>query len=347
MRPPDVEQQSLFAAGTGGYHSYRIPALLATTSGRLLAFCEARRHSRADSGDIDIALRCSDDGGLTWDAMRIIADAGADVLGNPCPVQDRATGRIWLPLNWNLAAGDESLILRDEAPRDVRLMVSDDDGVNWSAPADITAQVKRPDWTWYATGPGHGIQLRTGRLLIPCDHAVTAADPTPAHYGSHVIVSDDHGATWRVGGVLSGHVNECQAAELADGTLYLNMRSYHGKGCRAVAWSTDGGETWSPVTWDSALVEPVCQAGLLGLSDGRVLFANPASERRENLTVRMSRDGCHTWPAALTLHPGPAAYSDLAQAGDAAILCLYERGRGHPYEEIALARFGPEEWVSI
>lgn len=333
-----MEQQVLFTAGADGYHSYRIPALLATAGGRLLAFCEARRHSRADTGDIDIALRCSDDGGATWDAMRIIADAGPDVLGNPCPVQDRTTGRIWLPLNWNRATGGEDLILAGAAPRGVRLMYSDDEGASWSPPVDITAQVKRPDWTWYATGPGHGIQLRMGRLLIPCDHASGAPEPGGAHYGSHVILSDDRGASWRIGGVLSGYLNECQAAELADGTVYLNMRSYHGKHRRAVAHSIDGGETWSPVEWDEALVEPVCQAGLLALPDGGVLFSNPASVSRENLTVRLSRDGCRTWPVAWTLHAGPSAYSDLALAPDGAICCLYERGNEHPYETITLAR---------
>ena len=92
--------------------------------------------------------------------MQLVADAGPDVFGNPCPVQDRATGTIWLPINWNLAEGSESKIVRGEAPRGVWLLRSDDDGVTWSPPVEITRQVKPPDWTWYATGPGHGIQLR-------------------------------------------------------------------------------------------------------------------------------------------------------------------------------------------
>lgn len=336
---PNLRQTDLFVSGHGDYHTYRIPSLLMTAAGTLLALCEGRRHSASDSGDIDIVLRRSTDNGETWRAMQRIADAGPDVFGNPCPVQDRATGRIWLPLNWNLATGPESQIILGQAPRGVWLLYSDDDGVTWSAPVEITAQVKRTDWTWYATGPGHGIQLRGGRLLIPCDFAVGQPDRNAKHFGSHVIYSDDHGITWQIGGTLLGQMNECQAAELADGAVYLNMRSYHGRNRRAVARSADGGETWSDITWDDALVEPVCQAGLLGLADGTILFANPASTRRERMTVRGSTDGGRTWPFARTLHSGPSAYSDLATTADGQVCCLYERGEAHAYETITLARF--------
>lgn len=336
---PDLRQTDLFVSGQGDYHTYRIPSLLVTAAGTLLAFCEGRRHSSSDSGDIDLLLRRSADNGATWSEIQLVADAGTDVFDNPCPVQDRATGRIWLPINWNLAEGSESKIVLGQAPRDVWLLYSDDDGVTWSDPVEITPQVKPADWTWYATGPGHGIQLRSGRLLIPCDFAVGQPDRSARHFGSHVIYSDDHGATWQVGGTLLGQVNECQAVELADGTVYLNMRSYHGRNRRAVARSTDGGETWADMTWDDTLIEPVCQAGLLGLAENDVLFANPASTRRERMTVRLSADGGRTWPFARTLHAGPSAYSDLALTADGQICCLYERGEAHPYETITLAKF--------
>ncbi len=104
-------------SGQGGYHTYRIPSLLVTATGTILAFCEGRRYSASDSGDIDIVLRRSTDNGDTWSEMQLVADAGPDVFGNPCPVQDRATGTIWLPLNWNLAEGSESQIVRGAAPR--------------------------------------------------------------------------------------------------------------------------------------------------------------------------------------------------------------------------------------
>ena len=334
-----MEQIDLFVSGQGGYHTYRIPSLLATQRGSLLAFCEARRNSRSDSGDIDLALRRSADGGRTWSEMQIIADMGRDVIGNPCPVQDRATGTIWLPLCSNLAEGEESKIVVGEAPRTVWMMKSDDDGATWSEPVEITPQVKRPEWTWYATGPGHGIQLQSGRLLIPCDYAVGTPDKEYGHFGSHVIYSDDHGATWHIGGTILGQVNECQAAQLDDGTVYLNLRAYHGRNRRAVAWSQDNGDTWSEVRLDLALIEPICQAGLLHLPGDRVLFSNPASTRRERITVRLSEDRCRTWSAGRLLWAGPSAYSDLALAPDGRICCLYERGEEHPYERISLARF--------
>ena len=219
---------------------------------------------------------------------------------------------------------------------------SDDDGITWADPKEITASVKPPEWTWYATGPCHGIQLASGRLLVPCDHMVAVASDRhtdPQH--SHVIVSDDHGATWRVGGILPEGTNESTAVEMVDGTVYINCRNRRGAGqARAVARSVDGGETFAGFGRDEALIEPICQASLERLDGGRaILFANPASLARENLTVRLSVDGCRTWTADRTLHAGPAAYSDLAVLPDGTICCLYERGADSPYEEIALARF--------
>jgi sialidase-1 len=120
------------------------------------------------------------------------------------------------------------------------------------------------------------------------------------------------------------------------------MRCYSGKNRRAVAWSSDGGETWSAPQLDEALIEPICQAGLLKLDGDRVIFSNPASVKRENMTVRLSADSCRTWPYALTLWPGPSAYSDLAALPGGQVGCLYERGDQSPYEKITFARFSAE-----
>ncbi len=327
----------LFVQGTEGYHTFRIPSLLVTSKGTLLAFCEGRKHGVGDSGDIDVVLRRSRDGGKTWTRLRVVADDGANTVGNPCPVVDAQTGTIHLLLTWNHGKDRESQI-REGTSRDTRrvwILRSDDDGATWSKPRDITKETKDPHWAWYATGPGIGIQLRSGRLVIPCDHT----EAKTRAMRSHVIFSDDGGITWQRGGVVDEKTNECQLVELSDSTLLLNMRSYHGKNRRAIATSRDAGLTWSKVSFDDALIEPVCQASLIRLHDGTLLFSNPASRKREKLTVRQSEDQGKTWSVHRCLHEGPAGYSCLAQLPSGELFCLYERGGKAYTESITLARF--------
>ncbi|MGB9626008.1 MAG: sialidase family protein, partial [Phycisphaerae bacterium] len=356
-----IEQSEVFVSGREGYHTFRIPSLIVTRGGTILAFCEGRRNGRSDTGDIDIVLKRSTDNGRTWGPMQLVADHGSDTVGNPCPVVDRETGTIWLLLTRNPGRDNEKAIKERTASgtRTVWVSRSTDEGATWTTPVDITAATKRADWTWYATGPGCGIQLASGRLVIPCDHNV---EGTRMPRRSHVIYSDDHGATWRIGGVATEDVNECQVVERVDGSLMLNMRSYAtGPGVsnrRAVAISRDGGLTWSALRYDAALVDPVCQASCIRFtpppalpnpkrgggagfagSKTRLLFANPASTRREKLTVRVSYDEGETWPVARELYAGPSAYSALAVLPDMTIGCLYERGEKHPYEKISFARF--------
>ena len=347
-KPAGVTETDLFVAGRDGYHTFRIPALLATSKGTLLAFCEGRKHGRGDSGDIDLVLKRSSDRGATWQPLQLIADDGPNTVGNPCPVVDRSTGTIWLPITRNLGRDTERQIVdrTGMGTRTVALMKSTDDGVTWSKPLDITAAAKDSTWTWYATGPGCGIQMRNGRLVVPCDHAVEGSKVKR----SHVIYSDDRGATWKRGAALGDHTNECQVVERSDGSLLLNMRSYHQKNRRSVATSRDGGQTWSEVTLDETLIEPVCQASLIWLTEpwrgkGRLLFTNPASTKREKLTVRLSYDEGTSWPIAKELHAGPSAYSALAVLPDGTIGCLYERGRKSAAEKITFARF-TLEWLT-
>lgn len=350
--PAGVERSTLFRAGEGAYRAYRIPSLLRAADGTMLAFCEGRAAGLGDAGDIDVLLRRSGDGGATWSEPRAIADAGDDTIGNPCPVVD-SSGAIHLLLTWNLGSDREAAILSGRSKDTRRAFVSrsEDHGLSWSPRREITTSVKAPDWTWYATGPGVGIRLRDGRLLVPCDHAL-AGVPTPESYGSHAIVSDDRGATWRVAGGFEGGrigplVNECQAVELADGAILMDLRSYRGRFRRAWSIGRERGEIWSAPEDREDLIEPVCQASLMRHDppDGRpgerppLLFSNPASERRERMTVRASFDEGVRWTSGVVLHEGPAAYSCLGTTPDGRVACLYESGEKGPYERIVLDRF--------
>jgi sialidase-1 len=352
-----LKRTDIFVSGSDGYHTYRIPALVVSTKETILAFCEGRKYGRGDAGKIDIVLKRSLDGGVTWEDMQTIVADGDMTCGNPCPVVDQDTGTIWLPFNKNLGDVGETLIMEGKGPRTVWITESSDDGATWSEPVEITADVKDPSWTWYATGPGHGIQLRNGRLLMPCDHVVgkyLSREKDP--YYSHVIYSDDHGDHWRLGGSVGPNINECTVVQTYDGSLYLNMRNHTAEGIgrrvRSVSWSEDYGMTWSEVEFDKTLVEPICQASVVRFTDeynhdkNRVLFSNPASQKeRVNMTIRLSYDECKTWKVFKTLYPGPSAYSDLAIAADMTICCLYERGRHNPYEQITFSSFNIE-WVT-
>ena len=332
-RPDAVEHVVVFRSGEEGYHTFRIPALLATKKGTLLGFCEGRKNSRSDTGDIDLVLKRSVDHGRTWSRLQVVADHGPDTIGNPCPVQDRKTGTIWLPLTGNPGHITQKEILAGKGTRTMWMSRSDDDGATWRAPVEITAAVKDPSWTWCAAGPGNSIQLKRGRLLVPCDYS--PLDTALEH--SYVFYSDDHGKTWRRGGELPAGTGESQVAELADGSVLINMRSSSGNK-RLVARSRDGGLTWSEWGADEALVEPGCQGSLISFKK-LLLFSNPAAVKRVRMTVRTSRDGGRTWTAGRVLHEGPSAYSSLAVLGDGAVGCLYERGEAQAYETVTLGRF--------
>jgi sialidase-1 len=344
------DQTDVFVSGTDGYHTYRIPAVIVTTNGTVLAFCEGRKASASDTGKIDLLLKRSTDGGRTWSAQQVVWTDSDNVCGNPAPVVDQITGDIWLLMTWNLGSDHERDIMAGTSKDTRRVFVtrSTDDGRSWSKPRELTAAVKPAHWRWYATGPVNGIQLtrgsHKGRLVIPANHS-DHSDPGKHPYRAHVIYSDDHGKTWNLGGIEEDMTNESTVVELSDGALLHNMRSYHKKNQRAVATSRDSGLTWSPVKLDETLVEPVCQASILRFTwpehgqKSRILFSNPASARREKMTVRLSEDEGVMWPVSRMLHAGPSAYSCLVVLPGKTIGCLYEAGAKNPYERIVLARF--------
>ncbi|MDO8538976.1 MAG: sialidase family protein [Opitutaceae bacterium] len=360
-----VQQTDIFVAGQDGYSTYRIPAIIRAQNGTLLALCEGRKTNASDRGDIDMLIKRSTDGGRTWGPPQLVWDDGENTCGNPCPVVDETTGTVWLFGTHNLGADHETDIInkRAKGTRTPWLLRSDDHGKTWSRARAMASALKDSSWGWYATGPGIGIQIKfgphAGRLVVPCDHSYDDPKGTlragPYEYGSHVLYSDDHGRTWKLGGTTRPKTNECQVVEVTSppGKLLLNMRSYREQGCRAESFSWDGGLIWTAPQDQPALIEPKAQASLLRFRwpveqrAGILLFSNPADAgQRVRMTVRLSADDGQTWPRALVLHEEFSAYSSLVSLSDTEAGCLYERGhdsKAKKYERITFARFNLQD----
>ncbi len=357
-KPPTVPSTGntsythIFKSNEGGYNCFRIPAIIKTKQGTLLAFAEARKNSCGDEGDIDLVVKRSSDKGKTWSALSVIWTDGENTCGNPAPVVDQTTGKIHLLMTWNLGTDDISTI-NNGTSKDTRRVyktASVDDGVTWATPQEITADVKLAAWGWYATGPCHGIQISKGtykgRLVIPCDNIEKGAGRKGY---SHVIYSDNNGETWKLGGVtppISVNPNESTVAELADGSLMLNMRVSNNSNLRMKSVSTDGGLTWSIPTNALSLVDPVCQGSLVSSTIGAqhtLFFSNASSITRTNMTIKMSTDNGVTWPKALSVYTGNAAYSDMVMIEPNEIGILYEAGAARYSEGIAFRNVNVSE----
>ncbi|MGW1585673.1 sialidase family protein [Streptomyces sp. NPDC002386] len=356
-----------YTAGQGGYDTYRVPAAVVTGRGTVLAFAEGRHDGAGDSGDIDVVLRRSTDGGCTWGPLTVVAAGRGDTRGNPAPVVDPRTGTVVLVTTYNSGAVTEAQIMRGEVTsaqsRRVFVQRSRDDGRHFTPPRDITTAVKPPRWRWYATGPGHALAVtrgpHAGRLLVPADHS--AAPPPgspdtgqePRYYGAHALYSDDGGRTWRLGFVDDSYdgvtnANETSAAQLPDGRLYFSSRDQNGStpGNRLGAWSSDAGVTLDgPYAAQSTLNDvPVVQGSVLQLpgNHGPLLFSAPSvPTARRSMALWRSIDGGRTFTRALTLSDRPAAYSDLVRIDADTVGLLYETGTKGPYETIEFRRLPP------
>lgn len=300
--------------------SVRIPALLRTRKGTLIAAAEARDKATDQAGN-DLVVATSKDDGVTWSKPRVAYDQGKDSCNNPTLVEDTLIGRVYLFFQTFPAGSHEfgGLPVGD-APEGTRIRViaSDDEGETWSRPADLTKELKPADAVTTASGPGIGIKLKApahaGRLVIPFN-----SQDKKRNFVNWVAYSDDGGRSWHRGGEVpqdgGRQLNEVQVAEARDGTLYLNSRRWKGSAFRKVAWSKDGGRTWSPAADEAAIPDPTCQAALLRVDDGaatRFYFLNPAGKGRANGTLRRSDDGGKTWTQSTLLFPGPFAYSSMA-----------------------------------
>lgn len=346
--------QVLWRQGAGSYKNYRIPAIVMTTKGTLLAFCEGREGG--DSGDIDILMKYSHDGGKTWSSEKVIWNDARNSCGNPCPVVDHETGRIFLFMTWNNGEDNEAELItrKSREPRLPYSCYSDDDGLSWSVP-EKTENAKDPSWGWYATGPGAGIQIRAGqykgRLVIPANHSYDDPDGIlakgPFSYGAHILISDDHGATWHMSKPIRPGCNESQVTELTDGRLLMNMRSYNKKFCRAISESVDGGENWSEIRHDAQLVESVCQGSIIQSQlKGRTihLFSNPAVPfGRTHMTIKCSFDNCSSWTNSKLIFKGSSAYSCLVPINKEYTGILFECGDKDAYSSLRFIKFMTSE----
>ncbi len=371
-RQTAANQVDVFSSGEAGYNVYRIPAIVQTAQGTLLAFCEAREGG--DASEIDLVLKRSFDHGKTWGEMQVVCESDdykglypegqPMTLGNPAPVVDTLSeshaGRIYLPFT-----------LENDR---VFVTFSDDDGETWSEPEDITKSVKRDDWGWYATGPVHSIQIQNGphrgRMVIACDHRLGDDGADKGPNGAHVVLSDDFGKTWRLGAIDATYedglnANETTVVELDQGVLYFNTRDQHGRapGSRGEAFSYDGGASleshslsWSAFRPSGAVLDPpVVQSSLLRLSTGEVVFCGPdengpTGKGRSDLRLRLSTDlaartSDATWSDGPIVHVGPAAYSDLVEVNDGQLGILYECGANRPYEHIRFSLLSTSEFI--
>jgi sialidase-1 len=339
---------NVFTPG-GAYASMRIPALVMSKKGTLLAFCEGRIGTASDWADMDLLMRRSTDGGKTWEPNVVIAaKKSGEPTSNATPIVDK-DGTIHL------------LYQRDYAR--AYYTYSKDDGRTWSEAADITyafdAFKPEYDWKVLAPGPGHSIQLKNGRLLVPVWLSNPAKMlPRRSHAPSCIatIYSDDLGKTWKRGEIIANNnpefknPSETMAIELKDGRVMVNIRNVTEKHRRGISYSNDGISGWTKPVFDDALFEPICMASITRLPEslgGGMLFINPDSRDiakypRKNLTVKISNDEGQSWPVNKVINPGTSGYSDVAVGADGTIYCLYETnsnpGRDFNYS-LVLKRF--------
>ncbi len=342
--------QALRQHGQDGVNTYRIPGLVTTNRGTLIAVYDVRHNDPVDlQGDIDIGMSRSIDGGQTWEPMQIVMDMGRwggrpdkeNGIGDPSVLVDRATNTLWVAALWlhghqNKRAWFASQSgMRPEATGQFMLTKSFDDGLTWSEPINITSQIKDPTWELLLAGPGKGITLDDGTLVFPAQFKDSTAVPH-----STILYSKDHGQTWHIGVGAKSRTTESQLVELSDHSIMLNMRDdrgssqagKNGQGARSVAITHDLGQTWiEHPSSRSLLPEPVCMASLIKhrMSAGDLLiFSNPRDlYTRKNLTVQVSLDEGRSWPKNyhLLLDEGIGrGYSCLTMVDQETVGIIYE-----------------------
>ncbi len=331
--------------GQDNCDTYRIPGLATTNEGTLIAVYDNRYNGSVDlQADVDVGMSRSTDGGQTWESMKVIMDMGEwggksqdqNGIGDPSVLVDRGTGTIWVAAIWAHGTPGERTWnssrpgLEPIETSQLMLVRSDDDGLTWSDPINLTPMIKDPAWYLMLQGPGKGITMTDGTIVFPAQFKDHEQMPH-----STIIWSKDHGENWSIGTGAKSNTTEAQVIELDNGSLMLNMRDNR-KGSRSVYTSSDLGETWSMhPTSRSALIEPVCNASLIkgtfqvnGAEQKLVLFVNPnATDGRHHMTIKLSMDDGMTWPEKywFLLDEGRGnGYPSMTQIDEQHIGVLYE-----------------------
>lgn len=376
---PFIERHDLFTVGDDpAYHIYHIPGIVVTAKGSVLAWCEARKRPAgvSDWDDIRILLRRSTDDGRTWSAAQSIVDVKGPKVKNPVALRMKNVDPSDVTYNNPvLIAGRDGTVHLLFCLEYLRCFHqrSTDDGLTWSEPVELTQAFEgfrsAYDWKVLATGPNHGIQLQSGRLVVPVWLSTGEGDNAHRPSVTATIYSDDDGHTWKASEVAVPcteefiNPNETVAVELDDGRVMLNVRNESKAHRRIVVTSPDGATGWTAPRFDEALVEPICMAGLVRYRhEGKslLLFCNPdnlsradgrespgKSRDRRNVSVRTSADEGLAWSAPVPIEPGWSAYSDIAVTPAGTILCFHGRSEKPSFagDRLTVARFNLE-WLT-
>ncbi|MBT3383466.1 MAG: exo-alpha-sialidase [Prolixibacteraceae bacterium] len=334
------EPQVIYKSGDDGIAEFRIPSMITTKKGTVLAVCDGRVDRAGDvPNNIDLVLRRLKKGSNEWSPLtRIVNFAGKHGAADPSLVQDHSTGRIFLfygfcPGRNNITEGAN----RERRHLMLQYVYSDDEGENWSNPIHIDYAIREDGWQSIWSSPGRGIQLKNGRLVIPC-----TVNKLTKVMSTILVFSDDHGETWDQIEVAE-NINEATLAELANGDLMINARNQlEDRKCRAITSSKDGGKTWCQPVVDRNLPDPNCQGSFIRnvfkvgkeKKDLLILSNNATNDGRKNMTIKLSDDNGQTWNYEKLIHEGPSAYSCLTIMPNGNIGLLYESGEKSPYETV-------------
>lgn len=338
----EIRQYTVFNAGDAGVNTYRIPVVVTTGDGTLIAACEARKESWKDKSPTDIAVKRSIDGGRTWSRIQFVTNGAKDryAFMDPCLLTDYETGKVFLfACRW------------PESPQDGTanvpfMLTSDDNGLTWTTPVSVKESFTLSSGYIDGFGPGSGIQMKgskyVGRLIVP----IRLMDATTRR--NRAVYSDDHGQTWTIGG-RAPRVGEFQIAELPESKIYYNSRIAGG---RAACYSLNGGSTWGNDIIDENLpgIEKGCQGSVLGVNNVLLYSgieggtATSLYDDRCKLKLFESLDSGASWGKNYLLYEKAAGYSCLTRLKTGEIAILFEAGDESGFIKTAVRNAG---WMRL